>query len=181
MAAKALFLKIPNFTNHCGKVMSMIVSPMVNDRISGLGMLTFAFVLRLKAQSLTSQSLASCCCLTGRSPAMCSAALRWELPWVAVPVGARWTHTTGPLCTAAAAPPAVRSGLPCAVRMQFTYSPLRMGSLEAVPGMWNGHVFPGGRLLEISCWGNLWNNSFKYLQVLILLSHLPPFAVVYWS
>lgn len=59
MAAKALFLKIPNFTNHYGKVMSIAVSPMVNGRSGGLGMLTFAFVLRLKAQSLISQSLIS--------------------------------------------------------------------------------------------------------------------------
>lgn len=77
------------------------------------------------------------------------------------------------LCPAAAAPPAVTLGLPHAPGTQFACCPLCMGNLEAVPGMWNGHMFLRGRLLQISCWGNCWNSSFKYLQILILLSQLP--------
>lgn len=163
--------------------MAITVNPVVNSRRGGLGMLTFAFVY-FKTESAQSYHpvLAFCFRLTSGSPLMCSAALQWELSGSAssqaVPVGED-PHPRS-LCTAATAPPAV-SPLPRAVGMQFACSPLRMGKWEAVPGMWNGHKFPRGWLLQISCWGNHWNNSFKYLQVLILLSQLPPFTVVHWS
>lgn len=61
--------------------MAITVTPVVNGRRGGLGMLTFAFVY-FKTENTQSYSsvLAFCFHLTSTGPPRCSAALQWELP-----------------------------------------------------------------------------------------------------
>lgn len=61
--------------------MAITVTPVVNGRRGGLGMLTFAFVyFKTESTQCHHSVLAFCFHLTSTDPPKCSAALQWELP-----------------------------------------------------------------------------------------------------